>query len=216
MSQPSLEDLAMEAKRHPRRSAARRNALTALIQRIEQELEPNRQQGLDVDVYEEAMQELFLYICKNIDKYQPDKAVIHWVRFILRWRKIDAFNFFSQRKQRKQKKQIFSGDMALGNDPSGKSFFDIYQRPELKPLPSQEVAKILKEDPEGLFKQKLFKKNPAANFQAIALMRLEEIPWKVIVEDLQIGETTGPIAVFYYRCCQEFQPKFIEYLEGGN
>ncbi len=209
MEQPSLEDLAIEAKRLPPKSAARQSALTELIEGIEKQLTPNKKQGLEADIYEEAMQELFLYICKNIDRYNPEKPVINWVRFILKRLKFHVFNFVTQ------KGEVISGDVTFTDEETGKTLLDIYQIPDINPLPSVELVNIIKEDPERLFQNKLFKNNPRANFRAIALMRLDQMPWQDIVNDLGIGNTTGPVSTFFQRCCVQFKPKFQEYLQGG-
>ncbi len=194
--QPSLEELAREAKRHTPESAERRIALTLLIQGIYEQLPPNRKQGFEADVYEESMQGLFLYICKNIDNYQENQPVMHWVRTVLPFKKIDAYNFNTQRKQGNQTAQVYSTDVTSIDKKTGQTLLDRHQLTEVNPSNFQELVTIIKEDPEGLFRNKLFKKNPKANFQAIALMRLDEIKWEEIVEKLEIGNTTGPVSTF--------------------
>ncbi|HAO10888.1 MAG TPA: hypothetical protein DCQ51_06890 [Planktothrix sp. UBA8407] len=240
MSQPSLEDLAIKAKDlaikakdlaikadlYPsdveikkdlnRTLSGKRKALTALIQGIEKQLPSLCQHGFNADIDMQAHQELFFYICKNIDNYQKNQPVMHWVRTVLPFKKIDAYNFNTQRKQGNQTAQVYSTDVTSIDKKTGQTLLDRHQLTEVNPSNFQELVTIIKEDPEGLFRNKLFKKNPKANFQAIALMRLDEIKWEEIVEKLEIGNTTGPVSTFYQRCYKEFKATIEEYLKGGK
>ena len=81
--------LAIEAQRHPSKSKERRMALTKLVNKIQESgrlcrpyrnLPPERYE----DIYQEAIQKLMIYICENINKYNPEKSpVMRWVNFYL-------------------------------------------------------------------------------------------------------------------------------------
>ncbi|MGH7998514.1 MAG: sigma-70 family RNA polymerase sigma factor, partial [Brasilonema sp.] len=80
-----LLQLACVAQRHPPHSQERQIALTKLIHSIVyfgNLWYPSKNQFFSnvQDIYNEARQELFLYICQNIDKYDPERGtVLVWV-----------------------------------------------------------------------------------------------------------------------------------------
>ncbi|WP_407882971.1 sigma-70 family RNA polymerase sigma factor, partial [Scytonema sp. NUACC26] len=85
-----LLQLAISAQRHPSRSQERQLALTKLVNaivRADKLCRPQKSQfpaGVYEDIYNEARQELFFYICQNIDKYEPERgSVMAWVNVLL-------------------------------------------------------------------------------------------------------------------------------------
>ncbi|BAZ09353.1 hypothetical protein NIES4071_11610 [Calothrix sp. NIES-4071] len=156
-------------------------------------------------IYEEALQETYLYICKNIDKYDPTKgSIMGWVVFILKMRKINSFNSINW--------DIMSTYTYTGN---GDEFdiYDIYTPINLNPLPSEKLLEFIKEDPEGLLQRALFNRNSNASFQAILLKKIEsDKSWEEIAQEFNPEATHGPIYSFYQRCCKKFAPYFTKYL----
>lgn len=85
-----LQELASTAQQYPQLSEQRQIALTKLVRIILHSGKlcyPQRRQystNIYEDIYNEALQELFLYICQNIDKYDSERSsVIRWVNFLL-------------------------------------------------------------------------------------------------------------------------------------
>lgn len=82
-----LKELAKEAQRHPHGTKERRIALTQLVNAIWQSgrlCHPNSGQFQSVyeDIYDEAVQNLFFYICQNdnIRRYDLERgSVMAWV-----------------------------------------------------------------------------------------------------------------------------------------
>lgn len=75
-----LKLLALEAQRHPRKSPQRQRALARLLSAINQSGKLTRPyrgqfQGFYQDIYAEAQQRLFFYICERIDDYDPQREV---------------------------------------------------------------------------------------------------------------------------------------------
>lgn len=212
-----LEQLALEAQRHPPKTNARRLALTRLIQKIKAsgKLSFRRNSEFPPEVYEEAMQEFWLYFCRKIDNYNPEKgAVIHWVNFTIKRRLIDANN----RHTKKGKEQ--SLDAPINHQSSSSSHskltpLEILAQPEETTLPSQKVRKCLEEDLEGLFVNKHIRGKPQANFRAIALLYLDKKTWQetAVAVQLKPGQAST-VQSFYWRCCQYFADKFKEYLQS--
>jgi hypothetical protein len=84
-----LKQLAISAQQHPPLTQGRQLALRKLVNGIVQSgrlCRPQRGQfsGSYEDIYDEAVQELLLYICQNIEKYDPERgSVMAWVNVLL-------------------------------------------------------------------------------------------------------------------------------------
>ncbi len=200
----SDEELDQEAKLQA--SLDKQLALTKLFAELTSKIDNLPKPPTDASkyIYEEALQETYLYICKNIHKYDPARgSIIGWVVFILKMRKINSFNLINW--------DIMSTNTYTG-DGDEVDIFDIYNL-NLNPLPSEKLLEFIQEDPEGLLQRTLFNKNPNANFQAILLKKIElDKSWEEIAQEFQAGATHGPIYSFYQRCCKKFAPYFIKYL----
>ncbi|EAW34043.1 hypothetical protein [Lyngbya sp. PCC 8106] len=184
-----LKRLALTAQQHPRRSRARRQALTRLTQELLNSgrlRHPHPSQFTEhyQEIYEIAVQNLMLYICANIDKYKPDKApVMRWVNFLLERR------FFTQAVSEVmgKKKQEIQG-----------------LRPgEVSPCLSDLVRQSIEEDVNGVFASKHIRGYPQANFQDIFRRRIiERESWEEISNIFDIKVST--LSDFYQRCIKQF------------
>ncbi|MDB9496911.1 hypothetical protein PN441_11930 [Spirulina major CS-329] len=88
---PYLKQLAIAAQNAPPGSRQRRRSLADLIRTIQGSSQLSRPyQGQFVhlyeDIYAEATQQLFTYLCKNIESYRPEHEVMQWVNFLLKRR----------------------------------------------------------------------------------------------------------------------------------
>ena len=207
-----LKQLAIEAQRHPPRSELRQRALTKLLSAIQQsgKLVHPRQgqfQGFYEEIYAEALQRLFAFICEQIDRYNPEKEVLQWINFLLKQR------FFIEasrevlpllpngvRNGRFTRLTIEDLDRNHLNEAN----------PQLSPLLSEEVIQCVEEDPEGLFQAACAADNPAANFQYLAMQRAAGYTWKEI--SLQLGIKISTLSCFYKRSLTKFGPRIREYL----
>lgn len=199
-----LQILALRAQHYPLLSQERQSALRQIVTGIMRSGRLCRPQkgkflGTYEDIYAEALQELLLYICKNIDKYDPERAkVMTWVNMLLERR------FFKEAIP----KVLDSPNRVNMPDPG-----DI-------PAPQKTTAlvDILKElvetDPENLFKSAHIKNHPDATFQAFLLRRLAEQSWDAIATEFGISVSTA--SNFYYRCLTKFLPKLKEYCTDGS
>ncbi len=184
-----LQDLARQAQQAPAGSQKRRWALTQLIgyvASIDRLCYPKEQYDLDTDdLSAEARQELFLYICDNINKYDPDRApFMRWVNFLLQTR------FFPQVAKRMREAYSPNPDDTLIGEE------------EESPYLSQTVEECIQEDATGEFADTHIRGHPQANFRAIALLRLEGKKWKDIADELGVGKST--ISDFYQRNLSKF------------
>ncbi|GAA6616425.1 sigma-70 family RNA polymerase sigma factor [Scytonema sp. NUACC26] len=198
-----LKELALFAQGYPQATKERRMALTQLIDTIWQSgklIRPYKGQFqlLYEDIYEEAVQTLFLYLCQsdNICKYDPGRGeVITWVNVLLTKR------FFPEAIP---KILGSSNEIKLEN-----SHLENLASPESISL-YEEIIKYIEDDPERIFIKEHIKGHPEANFQAIAKRRYSGISWKTISQEWGIGITS--LHNFYQRCVKKFAFKLREYL----
>lgn len=196
--------LASVAQQHPPLAQARKVALTKLINAIVcsgKLCHPQRGKfpvNLYEDIYNDALQELLLYICQNIHRYDAERAsVLTWVNFLLERR------FFPQAISRILSKQ----------DVTVITIQDNLAAPE-EPLDLIDVVKeYIESDPEGIFQQKHIKKYPQANFQALVQRRLSGKSWEEIAAEFEISIKT--VSSFYYRCINAFASRLKEYCSNN-
>lgn len=198
-----LKELALVAQRHPDGTKERRIALTRLVDAIWRSrrlCHPNSCQFQRVydDIYDEAVQNLFFYICQNdnIRRYDPERAsVIAWLNMLLTRR------FFPEAIPK-----------IIGNSNEIQlEIFDLELLDSSEPISLfEQVRQCIEEDPEGLFRSEHIREHPEANFQAIATRRYSGVLWKDISAEWSI--CIKSLNTFYQRCLKKFAPKFKEYL----
>ena len=189
-----LKQLALVAQQQPPLTPLRQLALGQLVQAILNSGRLCRPQRGNFpqryeEIYEEARQELLLYICQNIDRYDPQRAdVMAWCNVLLERR------FFKEAIPRILDKP--------GIQKMSLSELDNLAIPEQTPV----FAEILKEhielDPGNILKKTWIRDHPDVNFQALAKQRLEGKTWKEISEKFEIKIPT--LTGFYYRCLERF------------
>lgn len=196
-----LKQLALVAQQYPVLAQERQLALSQLINLILQSgilRRPYQGQfsGSYQDIYEEALQDLLLFICQHIEKYNPERGgVSAWCNFLLERR------FFKEAipkildKQGMQKMSLFELDnLAL---------------PEEQPVLTEILRECIESDPENLFKNNCISKQPKANFQVLAIQRLMGLSWKEIAAEFELEIST--VSSFYYRSLDKFAGKLKEY-----
>ncbi|GAP94213.1 hypothetical protein [Leptolyngbya sp. NIES-2104] len=205
-----LKQLAIEAQCHLAKTPERQRSLSRLISIICQSNKLVRPfqgqfQGVYEEIYAEAQQRLFLYLCKEIDRYNPELEVMQWANFLMKKR------FFIEA----------SRDL-LPTIPKGVDRSRIKRSPlevleKQTPIASQvnaslteEIIQCIQEDHDRLFQTTHIEHKPAANFQYIALQFLAGYSWKEISEELDVKVVT--LSSFYGRCLTKFAPKFKAYL----
>ncbi len=198
-----LKDLAIAAQQSTHLTKEKRIALTRLINAIWQSgklVRPYKGQFqlLYQDIYDEAVQNLFFYLCQNnnINKYNPERGeVMTWINMLLTKR------FFPEAipKIIGKENEINLENSHLENIHSSQpmSLFE-------------QVRECIETDPELIFYKEHIKGHPEANFQAIAKRRCSGVSWKEISAEWGIGITS--LHSFYQRCLKKFATKFHEYL----
>ncbi len=207
-----LKRLAVEAQQHSPKTPERQQALAQLINTIccsKKLVRPFQGQfyGLYEEIYAEAQQRLFLYMCEEIDRYNPDLAVLQWANFLMRKRFfIEASRDFMavtpKGADRTQVKRI-TLEALDRQEP-------MEQRSRAAPSLSETVIQCIRDDQDGVFKQTHILHKPEANFQYIALRFLGGYSWKEIAAELDVKVVT--LSSFYQRCLTKFAPRFKTYL----
>jgi DNA-directed RNA polymerase specialized sigma24 family protein len=196
-----LKLLAISAQQHPPLTQGRQLAVRRLVNGIVQSgrlCRPQRGQfsGSYEDIYDEAVQELLLYICQNIEKYDPERgSVMAWVNVLLERR------FFKEAipkilgKPNLQKMTLSDLDNLAPSEET------------------ESLTEILKEciesDPDNLLKKEYLQNYPTANFQVLLQRRFSGKSWKEISAEFDINIKT--LSSFYYRCVNKLSLRLREY-----
>ncbi|MCU0538149.1 MAG: hypothetical protein MUD14_30050 [Hydrococcus sp. Prado102] len=196
-----LKQLALEIQQLPAQSELRQHLLGELIKaiRLSRRLcRPHRTKFSPTFyelLYEEAVNETLIYVCQNIDKYDPErgtsKKFITWVNFHLDKLVIDCRRKF--------------GNVET-NFSSSLTEIEKIEVPQTSFPLSDLIRDYIEEDAENLFKLAQIEKRPEANFRAIALSRFAGKSWEEISEEL--GVVVPTLSSFYQRCCRKFTAKF--------
>ena len=208
-----LRYLAMAAQARPKGSVERQRILTELVSTLLQSRKlcrPRRGQFrlFYEDIYAEALQRLFEFMCDRIDSYSPQKGeVLQWLNFLLSRR------FFIE-ASRDYLPTVYKGMDARSVKRLTLEHLDQSNpsevNPQLTPSLSQEVKACLEEDPEGLFRGACVVDHPAANFQYLAVKRLEGYSWQELSTELGVSVPT--LSSFYRRALARFSQVLKSYL----
>ncbi|MEB3356288.1 MAG: hypothetical protein VKK04_06145 [Synechococcales bacterium] len=207
-----LKAWAIEAQNAPPNSVQRQRSLTQLVSLICQSrrlVRPHQGQfkGFYDDIYAEAQQRLLLYLCENIDRYDPEREVLQWANFLMQKRFFveasrDQMPTLPRGLERSQVRRITLDTLEKQHPPdqlSGRS-----------PSLSEEVVRCIREDSDGIFRTTHIVNKPNAHFQHIALRFLAGYSWEEISQELDVKVVT--LSSFYHRCLLKFAPRFRDYL----
>ena len=200
-----LKKLALATQQYPPNSKLRQHTLTELVEaiRLSRRLcrphqhifsPPNFYELL----YEEAVNETLLYVCSNIDLYDPErgkKKFMNWVNFRLDRSVLECRRKFS--------------DVNVQSFPS---IHDLEKLVALDKPPSlfEMVREYIEKDPDKILQKAHIRNRKDANFQTMALARISGKGWSEISAELKIP--VGTITSFFGRYCRKFAPNFKNYL----
>lgn len=205
LSDDLLKQLALEAQNHPAQSVERHHALSQLLDAIQLSgrlAHPHRKTFAPEFyelLYDEAVNRTWVYICRHIDTYDPDrgqnKKFMNWVNF-----RLDRMIIECRRDVDEQD---------VDELPSFSELENLAQPSEPDSL-AAELHACIEQDQDQLFQQAHIRNRPDVSFQAIALARLEDESWEAIASRFNVKVPT--LSSFFQRCCTKFAPKFQEYL----
>jgi len=183
-----LKRLAVEAQKAPQRSVQRQRSLTRLVSLIYSSRRLVRPyqgqfQGMYNDIYAEAQQRLFLYLCENIDRYDPQREVLQWANFLMQKRFFveasrDVMPSAPKGMDRSQVKHI-TLEVLDKQSP-------LDQKSSQSPSLSESVVQCIQEDSTGVFRRTHVAGKPNAHFQYIALRFLAGYAWKEISQEVDV------------------------------
>ncbi|GAB4345082.1 MAG: hypothetical protein OHK0047_38320 [Leptolyngbyaceae cyanobacterium] len=206
LSSEQLSQLAIAAQQHPPGSLGRQTALRQLVDGIMRSKKlsyPQQGQfaGRYREIYDEAVQDLLLYICQNIQTYDSNRgSVLAWANMLLERR------FFRQAIPKvlgKPALQCVSLDALEG-----------MAAPQVAPSLTEVIKECIETDVKDLFKREYLQSDPAINFQTLVLKRLAGQSWDVIAAECGIKK--GTISSFYSRCLKKFSNQLREYCIEQN
>ncbi|BDA68898.1 hypothetical protein CAL7716_030640 [Calothrix sp. PCC 7716] len=195
--------LALEAKQHPVGKTERRRALSILINSIfcsNKLSRPNMglPASLHDEIRKEGLQNLSLWLCHNIDKYDNTRGdIMAWVNTLL----IKRFYREAARSIMGKKNEISVEPSFWDNLPSHNFDGANYEKDIIERF--QKVRRYIETDPKGILKQSQMKSNPNVTFQKIALKKISGASWKQISEELCVPIPT--LSNFYLRRLDKFR-----------
>ena len=205
-----LKNLALKAQQQPAQSPARRRALSILLQRLSdcgKLVRPFRGmfRGYYEDIYAEACQRLFTYVCERIEQYDPTREVLQWVNFLLRKRFfVEACReVFAHYQANAKGLDVMSGAILSLDDLT-----DSQLHPALSPvLPSliDDLRSYFQDDPDGIFRSTHIANRPDVSFQYLACQYLAGYKWRELSAELGLPIPT--LSSFYQRNLKRFAPK---------
>lgn len=213
-----FNQLARDAQRHPKRSYERRRALNLLMDKILKSGRLSRPKerefpfpaGIYEDLYNEARSMMMMEVCQNIEKYNPEQDVMAWCNCILNYRFIDCFNQYTRRGLTYLPKNQKHEDVA--SLPNWEDLDDFIPSTEQN-SESQQLQKLIEENPDNIFTKECIKGQPQATFQFLALAKVwQDRKWKEISAELNVPVSS--LCEFYKKRLKEFTPYFREYLQN--
>jgi hypothetical protein len=208
-----LEELALAARQHPSKSKERQRLLGKLIATLQTSGKlyrpacPEHLKGFYQEIYETAKQNLFRYICENIELYNPERGnFLQWANFLLGKRFPDAIRELTNSNRNLSKEirivsldELDSLQTRSLNDESNLSL-------------GEQVIQIIEEDPECLFNNRTMQSNPKVTFKVVALKRAQGYEWEEIAAEL--GSKIQALNNFYQRSLKQFIPIIQSYLSN--
>ncbi|MEM8808251.1 MAG: sigma-70 family RNA polymerase sigma factor, partial [Cyanobacteria bacterium P01_G01_bin.38] len=187
-----LKQLAVEAQQHPPKTPQRQRALAQLVDKLcrsKQLVRPYQGQfrGFYEDIYAEAQQRLFLYLCEKINRYNPELEVLQWANFLMKRR------FFIEASR----EVMPTAPKGMDRSQVKRITLDALEKQEPLELRShattslsEAVIQSIQDDRDGVFRRTHILQKPEANFQYIALRFLGGYSWKEISADLDVKVVT--------------------------
>ncbi|MEH2339737.1 sigma-70 family RNA polymerase sigma factor [Nostoc sp.] len=207
-----LRCLVSEACGHPPGSPQRQKLLTQIIR-----LTANRLWRESTPYYQDALQQTWLYFCRNVCEgltgkiYDPTYgSVITWLNAYLN-RRLQDFYTNQNREQATtvspRVRQSTSGGIRETIDPVD----NLPATPQAPPI-LEDLEIWAKTDSEGELRRTYIKGRPDVNCQVLILNRLPpEVSWRELSEEFGLSIPT--LSSFYQRQCLPRLRKFAE-LEG--
>jgi DNA-directed RNA polymerase specialized sigma24 family protein len=219
LNMDELRQLVAQAQTAPDRSSQRRIALSKLMSAIRQSDSIARQRNWSSipnfqDIYDEALNETLLEICRKIATYNPQYSVMAWVNNIFNFRFQDVYQKYQKRGitnlPRQARIQWQETDRTVNSHDAPTSTREIPQ-PEAGDSDLKLLIDFITDDPDGLLAKEHIQNLPDATFQAILLMVCGGKSWQEIATALNTSIPTA--SSFYQRNLRNYLPYLQNHLQ---
>lgn len=226
LSDTIINQIAQEAKGAAPNSNERRQALNLLVEAIQitdRFCRPHNGSSSFPPafyeyIYNEAIQETLLYICQNIDRYDPSHDLMAWINFLLPRRFSDVRD--KHMKQGITKLPKIIRNRTDDNQSENKMVFlnnaetlEIFWQKEEAVSKSRQLRDFIQEDPDSVFSNEHIIGRPDVNFKVIALEKVwGDKTWDYLAHKWQI-DSIQTLSSFFNRCLKRFRPLILEYLQ---
>lgn len=208
-----LKDLAAMAKQYSPESLQRRKVMQRLLMLIERSGQLSyKWKGKYPDLYADALQETRLYIVRQIDNYDPTRGkFMTWVNFKLDREVTGKLQDFTD-TQKERREISLSRPVGQDDQGSSKTQEDILSVQKHVFL-SDQIRRILEDDPDGFFKGKHVRGRPDANLQVVALYLMDNKNLRKLAANLGVKEQT--MYSFLRRSREEMRSHIDRYLKDN-
>lgn len=155
----------------------------------------------DTSYYHDALQQTWLYLCQNLERYDPVRAgIITWLNNYLKWQ----LEHFRQQQVEEEAKFVFSSDKN-----ASRLFEDLSAPPSASPI-LNEICNWAKSDTDRVLRNTLFRERSDLNAQILILRRLSSnTTWKTIAAEFKLTSAEAKdLPKFYNRKCHPLVRKF--------
>jgi len=193
-----LMKLVAEACSHPPRSRDRQIKLTKIYKIV---VKSGKLWKEDTPYYHDALQQTWLYLCQDLEKYDSDRAsIITWLDHYLKRR----LGHFYQQQVEEEAKFVFSSDKN-----ASRLVEDLPAPPSTSPI-LNEMYNWAQSDTDRVLRNTLFRDRSDLNAQILILQRLSSnTTWETIAAEFKLtSDEAKDLPKFYSRRCLPLVRKF--------
>ncbi len=195
-SSQTLSQLVKEACQHPPGSKQRQKNLTQIIRIVNSCLWQE-----NTSYYEDALQETWIYFCRNLCEGKPGKAydpkranLITWLNTYLKWRLKDGYIAISKQKQHNVSGLVDSDNRVI--DPVA----NLPAKADIPPI-LEEIEQWALKDTQNKLSRIYLENHPHITAKVLILRRLPpETAWAKLAQEYAIP--AGTLSSFYQRKCK--------------
>jgi DNA-directed RNA polymerase specialized sigma24 family protein len=214
-----LQQLITTAQAHPDRSPQRRIALSKLMTAIGKSDRITRQTNWATipnfkDIYDEALNETLIEICRRIDSYNPQYPVMAWVNNIFNYRFQDIYIKYRKKgvtNLPKQEQLKWSDLSQPTQSRDGKRQEVSSESVDSEDEDFELFKDFIAADPDRVLVVEYIQGHPDATFKAILLMICDARSWTDI--SAHFGISISTLSSFYRRRVHKFLPYFQKHLQ---